>query len=343
VLCFCSHVDTAPDCSGAKVNPILHKAFNGQPMVLPNQPELAVTVAQYPYLAQHIGGDIITASGHTLLGADDKSGLAIIMDFAQYLTANPQVAHGTIKILFTPDEEVGRGTDRVDLVKVGADFAYTLDGGEAGTIEDETFCADAMQIIINGISAHPGYAKGQMVNALKVAAEVLDTLPKHAWCPEATEGREGFVHPVEMKGNAERAVVSFIVRDFDAAQLAIHEAKLKALAEIVVSQYPGATLETAVSEQYRNMKPILDQHPQVVAHAIAAMRQIGLEPRQQSIRGGTDGSRLSFMGLPCANLFTGMQGIHSHTEWIAVSDMEKAVQTLVKLVQIWERQTPAPQ
>jgi tripeptide aminopeptidase len=220
--------------------------------------------------------------------------------------------------------------------KVGAQFGYTLDGGEIGSLEDETFSADGATITIEGVITHPGYAKNKLVNALKIAGEILDTLPKHNWCPEATEGREGFVHPVRMEGNAEKATIEFIVRDFDTKQLAIHEAKLKVLAEIVVSQYPGAMLETVVTEQYRNMKEVLDSHPQVVEHAKRAIERAGLTVRMQSIRGGTDGSRLSFMGLPTANLFTGMQGIHSKTEWIGVEDLQKAVQTLVELVQVWE-------
>ncbi|TAD81942.1 MAG: M20/M25/M40 family metallo-hydrolase, partial [Bacteroidetes bacterium] len=249
---------------------------------------------------------------------------------------HPQIKHGTIRLLFTPDEEVGQGTAKVDMAKLGADFGYTLDGGEAGDVEDETFSADAMVLTIHGVSAHPGYAKNKMVNALKIAGEILDTLPKNDWCPEATEGRQGFVHPVHLEGNAEIATIECIVRDFDTHELLLHEAKLKALAEIVVSQYPGARLETSVTEQYRNMKAVLDEHPEVIAYARQALERAGLAVRMQSIRGGTDGSKLSFMGLPTANIFTGMQGIHSKTEWIGVHDMQKAVQTLVELVQIYE-------
>jgi len=336
VICFCSHVDTAPDCSGTNVKPLLHKAYSGQDIILPDDESQILSPEKYPYLTKHIGKDIITASGQTLLGADDKSGVAIIMDLANYLVQHPELKHGKISILFTPDEEVGQGTAKLDMAKLGADFGYTLDGGEAGDLEDETFSADGMTLIVHGISAHPGYAKNKLVNALKIAGEILDTLPKHNWCPEATEGREGFVHPVRMEGNAEKATIEFIVRDFDTKQLAIHEAKLKVLAEIVVSQYPGATLETVVTEQYRNIKEVLDKHPQVIDHAKRAIERAGLTVRMQSIRGGTDGSRLSFMGLPTANLFTGMQGIHSKTEWVGVDDMQKAVQTLVELVQIWE-------
>ena len=336
VICFCSHVDTAPDCSGANVKPLLHKAYSGQDIILPDDESQILSPEKYPYLTKHIGKDIITASGQTLLGADDKSGVAIIMDLANYLVQHPELKHGKISILFTPDEEVGQGTAKLDMAKLGADFGYTLDGGEAGDLEDETFSADGMTLIVHGISAHPGYAKNKLVNALKIAGEILDTLPKHNWCPEATEGREGFVHPVRMEGNAEKATIEFIVRDFDTKQLAIHEAKLKVLAEIVVSQYPGATLETVVTEQYRNIKEVLDKHPQVIDHAKRAIERAGLTVRMQSIRGGTDGSRLSFMGLPTANLFTGMQGIHSKTEWVGVDDMQKAVQTLVELVQVWE-------
>jgi tripeptide aminopeptidase len=331
VICFCSHIDTAPDCSGTGVKPILHKDYTGAPIVLPDDNSQVITTEAYPYLKNHIGKSVITASGTTLLGADDKSGVAIIMDMAHYLTTHPDVKHGDIKILFTPDEEVGRGTEKLDLSKLGAHFGFTLDGGELGSFEDETFSADAATIVIDGVSAHPGYAKGKMVNALKIAAEIVAALPKDAWCPEATSGKEGFVHPVGVHGIQEKATIEFIVRDFDTATLAVHEKKLFDLAQKIVSKYPGATITCSVMEQYRNMKEIIDQHPHISALAKAAYEKAGLTLVKEPIRGGTDGSRLSFMGLPCPNIFTGMQAIHSKHEWVGVTDMEKSVEVLVNI------------
>lgn len=337
VICFCSHVDTAPDCSGTKVKPIRHKNYNGTDILMPDDITQVISVADYPYLKEHIGNDIITASGLTLLGADDKAGVAEIMDMANYLVKHPEIKHGTIKLLFTPDEEVGRGTAKLDLQKLGADFAYTLDGGELGTFEDETFSADGVTITIHGVISHPGYAKGKMVNALKIAGDILAALPAHEWSPETTEGKQGFVHALRVDGLAEKAVLEFLIRDFDTAQLAVHEARLKKIVEDVLAKYPKATMEFAIEEQYRNMKEILDQHPQITANAEKAYQRVGLTVIKEPIRGGTDGSRLSFMGLPCPNIFTGMQAIHSRHEWIGVRDMEKAVEVLVELVQVWEQ------
>lgn len=331
IICFCSHIDTAPDCSGFEVKPLLHKNYQGQNIVLPDDQNQILRVSDYPYLHQQIGNDIITASGLTLLGADDKSGVAIIMDMANYLVKHPSLQHGTIKILFTPDEEVGRGTDKVDIKKIGADFAYTLDGGELGTYEDETFSADAVIVTFHGLSAHPGYAKHKMVNALKLVGDLLSALPKHEWCPEATDHREGFVHPVHMDGIAEKANIEFIIRDFETAKLKVYEERLKEMAEAIVKNYPGSSFDFTIKEQYRNMKEILDQHPEVNERAAIAYQSAGLTMRKEPIRGGTDGSRLSFMGLPCANIFTGMQAIHSKHEWVSVYDMQKAVEVLVRL------------
>ncbi|MEP7318634.1 MAG: peptidase T [Panacibacter sp.] len=336
VICFCSHVDTAPDCSGTNVKPILHRQYNGEAIVLPDDPLQVISTKDYPYLKEHIGNDVITASGLTLLGSDDKSGVAIIMDMANYLIKHPNVTHGVIKILFTPDEEVGKGTVKLDLEKLHADFAYTLDGGEAGTFEDETFSADGARITVHGVIVHPGYAKDKLVNALKIAGEILTALPSGEFSPETTNGREGFVHPVAINGIAEKATIEFIVRDFITANLEKHEARLKAIAESVLQKHPKANMQFEVWEQYRNMKEILDQHPQVAANAVEAYKRAGLEVRNEPIRGGTDGSRLSFMGLPCPNIFTGMQAIHSKHEWVAARDMEKAVEVLVNLVQVWE-------
>ncbi|MEN9299000.1 MAG: hypothetical protein RLZZ429_1313 [Bacteroidota bacterium] len=337
VICFCSHVDTAPDCSGTNVKPLLHKNYQGADIILPDDTSQIISVKNHPYLGKQIGKDIITASGLTLLGADDKSGVAIIMDMAHYLLQHPEVPHGTIKILFTPDEEVGRGTDHVDLKKIGADFAYTLDGGELGTYEDETFSADGYVLHFYGVSAHPGYAKGKMVNALKLAGMLLQQLPNTEWCPEATDGKQGFVHPVHIEGTAEKTTIEFIIRDFDTSQLEVYETKLKNMAGAIVSGYPGAKVETEVREQYRNMKEIIDQHPQMEINAREAYTMAGIPFIKEPIRGGTDGSRLSFMGLPCANIFTGMQGIHSKQEWISVYDMEKSVEVLINLVQVWAK------
>ena len=331
VICFCSHVDTAPDCSGTNVKPILHKNYQGQVIVLPDDPSQQISTQAYPYLEKQIGKDIITASGLTLLGADDKSGVAIIMDMAHYLMQHPELPHGIIKILFTPDEEVGRGTEKLDMQKLGADFGYTLDGGELGTYEDETFSADGVVITFYGISAHPGYAKGKLVNALKLVSSLLAALPTTEWCPEATEKRQGFVHPVHMDGIAEKVTVEFIIRDFETEQLTVYENRLREMCEQIIRQYPGTSYSFEVKEQYRNMKEVLDRHPQVNERAEKAYRAAGLVLRKEPIRGGTDGSRLSFMGLPCANIFTGMQAIHSKQEWVSVYDMEKAVEVLVKL------------
>ncbi len=336
VICFCAHVDTAPDCSGTGVKPIVHRNYDGSDIVLPDDENQVLKKRDYPYLETQLGNDIITASGKTLLGSDDKAGVAEIMDMANFFMTHKEVKHGSIKILFTPDEEVGRGTEKVDLKKLGADFGYTLDGGEAGSLEDETFSANAVQIIIHGVISHPGYAKGKMINAMKLAAQILDGLPKDELSPETTTGREGFIHPVRVEGLAEKCTIDFIIRDFDTAQLVVKENYLKGIVEKVLEKYPKANFEFIVTEQYRNMKEILDQHPQVVAYAEEAIKRAGLKLKTESIRGGTDGSRLSFMGLPCPNLFAGEQAIHSKLEFISIQDMNKAVETMVHLAKIWE-------
>jgi tripeptide aminopeptidase len=338
-ICFCSHVDTAPDCSGTNVKPILHKNYDGRDIVLPDDNTQVLKIADSPYLKNHIGSDIITASGLTLLGADDKSGVAVIMQAAAYLINNPEYKHGEVKIVFTPDEEVGKGTDKIDMLKVGAQFGYTLDGGEAGSLEDETFSADAAIITINGVIAHPGYAKDTLVNAIKIAGAVLDALPKNEWSPETTEKKQGFVHPVSVNGIAEKSTIQFIVRDFTLEGLQSHHNRLRQIASEVVSRYPGASMEYKEVQQYRNMREILDKHPQVAAYAEEAIKRSGLSVIKESIRGGTDGSRLSYMGLPCPNIFTGMQNIHSKLEWIGVNDMLKASETIVHLCGIWEEKS----
>lgn len=336
VICFCAHIDTAPDCSGTNVKPLLHKAYDGNPIVLPDDSSIVIDPREDTYLSKHIGKDIITASGSTLLGADDKAGVSIIMNLVEYLMQNPHIPHGTIKILFTPDEEVGRGTNMLDVQKLGAEFAYTLDGGELGTFEDETFSANGFTIHIEGVIAHPGYAKGKLVNALKVAAAILDQLPKDFLSPEVTDKKQGFVHPVRLEGLAEKAIIELIIRDFETAKLVEHQALIKQIADLVLTQFPGAKISFTEVEQYRNMKEIIDQYPFISSFAEEAYNKCGLPFVKEPIRGGTDGSRLSFMGLPCANIFTGMQAIHSKKEWIGVADMERAVDVLVELVQVWE-------
>ena len=336
VICFCAHVDTAPDCSGSGVKPLVHKNYQGQDIVLPDDRTQVIQMSEYPYLQSQKGNDIITASGTTLLGADDKAGIAEIMDLANFLMANKQVKHGEIKILFTPDEEVGKGTAKLDMKKLGADYGYTLDGGEAGSLEDETFSADGVQIIIHGVISHPGYAKDKMINAMKIAGEILASLPKDRLSPESTEGKRGFIHPVRVEGIAEKCTLDFIVRDFETPGLKKKEDFLKTLVDEIMRTYPKASFEYNITEQYRNMKEILDLHPRVVEYAKLAIERAGLQLKMESIRGGTDGSRLSFMGLPCPNLFAGEKAIHSKHEFISVQDMNKAVETMVHLVCIWE-------
>ena len=336
VICFCSHVDTAPDCSGTHVKPVYHRNYDGKDIILPDDNAQVLRMNDSPYLSEHIGSGIITTSGTTLLGADDKSGVAAIMEAALYLIQHPAIKHGELKILFTPDEEVGMGTAKVDMKKLGASFGYTLDGGEAGSLEDETFSADAAYIHINGVIVHPGYAKGKLVNALKVAAAVLDALPKNEWSPETTEGMQGFVHPTATNGNAEKATLQFIVRDFTLSGLRAHHERLKKITVETLAKFPGATMEYVEQEQYRNMKAVLDGCPQVITYAEEAIRRAGLTVKKESIRGGTDGSRFSYIGMPCPNIFTGMQNIHSKLEWIGTRDMAKAAETIVHLAMIWE-------
>ena len=342
VICFCAHIDTAPDCSGTNVKPLVHKNYQGQDIVLPDDKSQVVRLSEYPYLKTQIGNDIITASGSTLLGSDDKAGVAEIVDLANFLLQNKGLKHGEIKILFTPDEEIGQGTAKVDMKKLAADFGYTLDSGDAGSLEDETFSADGVQVIIHGVISHPGYAKDKMINAMKIAGEILAALPKDRLSPESTDGKRGFIHPVRIEGIAEKCTIDFIIRDFVTEGLAKKEDYLRTQIEERLRTYPKASFEFHVSEQYRNMKEVLDLHPQVIDFAKEAIARAGLELKMESIRGGTDGSRLSFMGLPCANLFAGEQGIHSKLEHISVQDMNKAVETMVHLVMICEEKSNPP-
>jgi len=336
VVCFCAHMDTSPDCSGANVKPQIVRGYQGGDIVLPGDPTQVIRVSDNPALNDQIGNDIITSDGTTLLGADNKAGVAEIMDAVRFLTTHPEIRHGTIKILFTPDEEIGRGVDKVDLAKLGADVAYTIDGETAGHLEDETFSADAALVIITGVSAHPGFAKGKMEHAIRIAAKIIEKLPQDHCTPETTAGREGFLHPIGIQGALEQVTLGFIVRDFSEEGLRDKETLLEATVKEVMQGFPRSSYTIDITPQYRNMKQVIDAHPQVVDHALEAIRRAGLEPVRSSIRGGTDGSRLSFMGLPCPNIFAGEHAFHSRTEWVSVQDMEKAVQTIVHLAMIWE-------
>ena len=336
VICFCSHMDTSPDCSGFKVKPVVHRNYQGQDLVLPDDETIVLKLNEHKDLQNQIGNDIITASGTTLLGADNKAGLAEIMEATSFLMQHPEIKHGTIKILFTPDEEIGRGVDKVDLEKLEADFAYTVDGETLGSIEDETFSADGAVLTINGVSSHPGFAKGKMESAIKILSAVLDALPKDKLTPEATAQKEGFIHPVSIQGHVEQAQAQFILRDFDDALLAQHGETLKMVVEEVLKAYPNSTYDLKITEQYRNMKKVLDRYPEVIEYGIMAIERAGITPKRQSIRGGTDGSRLSLMGLPCPNIFAGEHAFHSKQEWVSIQDMVKAVQTMINIAVIWE-------
>ena len=338
---FISHVDTSPEMPGANVKPIVHRRYDGRDLALPDDPTAVLRLADNPALADHIGHDIVTASGTTLLGADDKAGVAEIVTAAAYLVAHPGIPHGPIRIAFTPDEEVGRGTEHFDVARFGAVCAYTVDGGSRGEIEIESFSADAMTVTFHGFNTHPGDAKGRMVNAIKVAAAFIDRLPHDALSPETTGGRDGFVHPHAIRAGVERTSVRLLVRDFATMGLKEKEAMIEHLALEVAAAHPGARVEFAVEESYRNMKAILDRHPAIAEHAREAIRRAGLEPRTHPIRGGTDGSRLSFMGLPTPNLFAGEHNFHSRLEWVSAQDMEKAVEVIVHLCRVWEEKSLA--
>ena len=341
-ICFCSHVDTSPDCTGENVKPIIHQNYQGQDLILPDDNSQIIKFTQHEDLAHQLGNDIITASGTTLLGADNKAGVAEIMDAAFHLVNNPEIKHGKIRILFTPDEEIGRGTKAVNLKKLGADFGYTIDGETLGSLEDETFSADAVTITITGVSQHPGFAKGRMESALKIASEIVSKLPKNVLSPESTEGMEGFIHPTNISGMVEMATLEFIIRDFTVEKLQAHELVLREIMNNVLRNYPNSKATFEVHEQYRNMKEVLDKVPHVSEYALEAIRRSGIEPNRRSIRGGTDGSRLSFMGLPCPNIFAGEHAFHGKHEWVSVQDMEKAVEVIVNLCGVWEEKEPKP-
>lgn len=338
-VCFCAHVDTAPDASGTNVKPIVHKKYLGQDIVLPDDTTQIIRLTDYPYLNELIGEDIITASGLTLLGSDDKSGVAEIMDAAYQLINNKKIKHGDIKLLFTTDEEVGRGADNIDYKKLGADVAYTLDGGEAGTLENETFSADAAILKINGVASHPGYAKGKMENAAKILGHIIAGLPRNRLAPEVTDKKKGFIHTVHIEGGLEQASANFILRSFKTAELKEIAQILEDGIKKVMRKFPNSTYTLEIKEQYRNMKEVLDKQPEIVEYAMQAITRAGLKPKLGSIRGGTDGSRMSFMGLPCPNLFAGEQAIHSRHEFVSIQDMQRAVDTIVHLCQIWEERS----
>jgi tripeptide aminopeptidase len=333
---FIAHVDTSPEMSGADVVPIVHRQYDGRDLHLPHSDGVALRLGDVPDLAEQMGHDIVTASGTTLLGADDKAGVAEIVTAARYLIEHPELAHGAIRLAFTPDEEIGRGTEYFDVDRFGARCAYTMDGGSLGEVEMESFSADAMTVTFQGFNTHPGYAKGRMVNAVKVAADFIQSLPLDRLSPETTDGREGFVHPYVLDASVERTSVKLLIRDFATSGLLDKERWLTDLAGTVCGRHAGARFESRIVESYRNMREVLEQHPTVVEYACEAVRAAGLDVRSRSIRGGTDGSRLSFMGLPTPNLFAGEHNFHSRLEWVSVQDMEKAVEVIVRLARLWE-------
>ncbi|HEY8380938.1 MAG TPA: peptidase T [Microvirga sp.] len=335
VVCFCAHMDTAPDFSGTGVKPQVIRNYQGGDIRLPGDPSRVIRVTDHPVLKDMIGHDIVTSDGTTLLGADDKAGIAEIVTAAEFFLKNPDVRHGAIRILFTPDEEIGRGVDKVDLQKLGADFAYTMDGSTAGSIEDETFSADAVDIAIEGVAIHPGMAFGKMENAIRIAGAIVARLPQDM-APETTQGRQGFIHPTGISGKMEKAQLSFIVRDFTEKGLKEKETLLEEITREVMKANPGSTYSFKVTEQYRNMKGVLARYPEIVDYAEEAIRRAGMTPQRGSIRGGTDGSRLSFMGLPCPNIFAGGHAFHSPLEFVSSQDMDKAVQTIIELAKLWE-------
>ena len=339
VLCLCSHMDTSPDAPGKNVNPVIHKNYQGGDIILPNDNSQIIKAEEHPELKQQIGNDIITTDGTTLLGADNKAGIAEIMDAVNYFVSNPDVKHGKIRILFTPDEEVGHGVDKVDIKKLGADIGYTVDGADLGSIQNETFSADSVFIKITGFNIHPGFAKDKLENAVKIGSEIISRLPKNSVSPETTELKEGFIHPVSLNGTVDSATVKFIIRDFETEGLIEKENFLKNIAEDVLKNYKRSSYEFKVEESYRNMKTVLDKNPEITEYAIEAVRRSGLEPKLDSIRGGTDGSRLSFIGLPCPNIFAGEHAFHSMLEWVSVQDMQKAVETIINLCIIWEEKS----
>ncbi len=333
-----SHLDTSPDVSGKDVKTMVHKNYQGGDLKLGDS-GVIIKADENPDLQKQIGHDIITADGTTLLGADDKAGIAEILDAVNYFVQHPDEKHGTIKVGITPDEEVGKGADFFDVKKFGADFAYTIDGESAGEVEDETFCADSVVLTIHGVNVHPGYAKDKMINSIKIASQIIEQLPKHALSPETTSGREGYVHPHSISGNEEKTVIKFLIRSFTVDGLKTKENLLREISHDVFSHYPKARYDFDVIEYYRNMKYKLDEEPRVIEYALEAVQRAGLTPIQHAIRGGTDGARLSYMGLLTPNIFAGGHNFHSRQEYVAIQDMVKAVDVIVNLVKIWEEKS----
>jgi tripeptide aminopeptidase len=335
IIGLLAHMDTSPEISGRDVRPQVHKNYRGGDIVLPGDPTQIIRISENPELGKKVGNDIITSDGTTLLGADDKAGIAEILDALHYLVKHPEIGHGTIKVAFTPDEEVGTGVKYFDVKKFGAKYAYTIDGETLGEVENETFCADSVRVTFRGVPFHPGYAKGKLVNSIKVASTFLDKLPRDRDSPETTEKLQGYVHPNAIQGSVDNTIIKFIIRDFEVDGLKNKEEFLKSLAEETVRNYPRSSFTFEVEESYRNMRYVLEKHPEVVQKAMDAVQMAGLQPRLHSIRGGTDGARLCYMGLPTPNLATGGHNYHSKLEWISVQDMKKAAEVIMNIVKIW--------
>ncbi|MBA2302693.1 MAG: peptidase T [Acidobacteria bacterium] len=334
VIGFIAHVDTSPEMSGADVRPIVHRSYDGRDITLPEDPSAVLRLSENPALAARLGDDIVTASGTTLLGADDKAGVAEIMAAVQYLVENPGIPHGVVRVAFTPDEEIGRGADHFDVERFGATYGYTLDGGSRGELEYESFSADLFTGTFKGFNTHPGYASGRMINAIRVASDFIASLPRKEMTPETTDGYEGYVHPYDLDASVDATTVKVLIRDFVTGELGTKRAMLEHLAREAAAAHPGCRVETTVTAQYRNMREVLEHHPEVMERARKAMRRIGIDPVERPIRGGTDGSRLSFMGLPAPNLFAGQHNFHSRLEWVSAQDMDKAVELIVEICRV---------
>lgn len=331
---FIAHVDTSPDVSGKDVKPVIHENYDGGDIQLPGDESIVLKADENPELEEHVGDDIVTSDGTTLLGADNKAGITEILTMLEYLNDHPEVKHGELKIGFTPDEEVGNGTKYFDVDKFGAKYAYTVDGETVGEIENETFNAAVANFTVNGINVHPGYAKGKLVNSIKIASRVIELISDNP-APETTEKREGYLHPYTIEGDVEQSKFKVLIRDFEKKGMQEKKDVLNQIRDKVADEYPRAEVVLDIEEQYENMKVVLEKHENVVQNALDAVEKAGIEPKLNLIRGGTDGARLCFMGLPTPNIFTGGHNFHSKKEWIAIQGMEKTVDTLVQLVQIW--------
>ncbi len=332
-IALIAHVDTSPEVSGENVKVQLHKNYNAQDLEL--KEGVVLKVSENPCLKKKKGHTLITTSGDTLLGADDKAGITEIVTAIEFLINNPNIPRPNIKILFTPDEETGRGTENISIEDISADYGYTIDGGELGEIEEETFCADTVEIEIQGVNVHPGYAKNKMVNALKIASRIIDRLPLNTLSPETTERREGYIHPHSINGSSDNVELKFLIRDFTEKGLEEKEKFLETILSQIMSDYPTASSKFNVINSYRNMKEIIEKSPQVVEKAIKAIELAGIKPITREIRGGTDGAKLSFMGLPTPNIFTGGMNFHSIYEWITLEDMQAATDTIINLLKLW--------